>query len=561
MPSEHQDLVRVLLDQGESYYVEFKSAWHFTAEGERQPRDRKLIARDIGEAVVAFANSDGGDLLVGVEDSGQITGVPYEDDKLLYLIQAPTRQVKDLDLGVRVHDISIDGHRVLLFRTAESSTVAVTAEGRCLWRKKATSEPVAPAEIERRRHEQRGDTRYESEPIPGATLEDLVFPELPRLTELLGRFNGDREALLRYWNLVEGRNGHLVLRRAALLLFAREPLRWHPNNRVRIRRILGDSPEFGATHRASDSEVSGPITALIDGSQRMLQQILTVQSRGNLLFAAAQVLPSEATDECIVNAVAHRNYAIEGLAIEVLVYTDRVEFHSPGTLPSPLTITELRQRRGAHRSRNPLIMRVLRDLGWALDQGEGMRRIFGAMSQVELHEPELEQRAGTFIVRLSTRSLHPEAVQALLAAYGPFGLQPRERKYVNALNTAGGMRSVDKIARDLSESFDATKRALTTLEERGIVWHAPKSRTYHLVQPLNVLHERFFRLLEEAGGTIDPHTLITLPDLQVLLKHPDARTTLEAAARLRDSGILEPDGSKRWRLGPSFREYLARRSA
>lgn len=557
---ENETIVRQLIADGESYYVEFKTAWDYTPEG-RQPRDLKAIARDIGEAAVAFANSDGGDLLVGVEDSGSITGVDLNDDKLEYLHQAPRQQVPEADLGVRVFDVKIDGKLVLLFRVPEhSSEIVVTASGRCLWRRNARSEPVPPNEIERRRKHRLGDTAFESQPVPEATLDDLVLPQSPKIDRLMQSFRSPLE-LLRYWNLVEGRNGHTVLRRGALLLFAKDALRWHPNNRLRLRRVHSQTEGFGQGLRTREMEFKGPILDVLTAATEQLHGVLEVESRRANLFTTAQVLPHEAVDECIVNAIAHRNYAIDGSAAEIIMYPDRVEFKSPGKLPEPLTIEELRQQRGAHRSRNPLIMRVLRDLGWTRDQGEGMKRIFGSMSQVELHEPELEEFADTFVVRLSTRSRYTDQTQAWLAAYGPYGLAPHERKYVVALSESGKM-SVDRLARALGEAFDKTKQRLVALEDKGIVWHGNKSRTYHLVQPLNVAHERFYQRIHRTLDLTAPAAVsLTLPEVQHILDLPDLRSATSSVERLKESNILIPAGQRRWKLGASFIAYLDQRES
>jgi ATP-dependent DNA helicase RecG len=143
--ADTEALIRTLLASGESYYVEFKSAWDYGPEG-KAPRDLKLVARDIGEALVAFANSDGGDLLVGVEDSGSLTGVPWEGDKLLYLLQSPRHQVKEADIGARVIEASVDGHCVLLFRVPEyPGEPVVTSDGRCVWRTGKRTELSIPA--------------------------------------------------------------------------------------------------------------------------------------------------------------------------------------------------------------------------------------------------------------------------------------------------------------------------------------------------------------------------------------------------------------------------------
>lgn len=559
---EDEQLVRALILGGETSNVEFKTAWDYGPDG-KIPRDIKLVAKDIGEALVAFANTDGGDLLVGVEDSGDVTGVPWDGDKLRYLEQAPRQQVKGVDLGAKVQHIAIDGHRVLLFRVSDyPGEAVVTADGRSLWRRGAPprSEPVPPRDIARRRSHKLGDTAYESQPIREAGIEDIDVP--PTLLAASPHLQAmSLPVLLRYWNLAEGRNGSTVLRRAALLLFAREPLRWHPNNRVRIIRVQGMSVGHGARLNTQVVEVVGPIVAAFEKTRRALQGELEVESRTAGLFTTAQSLPMDAVDECIVNALAHRNYAIEGSATEVMLFPDRVEFHSPGRLPEPLTIRDLRARQGAHRSRNPIIMRVLRDLGWTRDQGEGMQRIFSSMAQVELNAPELEEAADTFVVRLSTVSRYDPQTQAWLAAYGPFGLTPADRKYVVALKDEGGERSVDRLARRLGEPFDRTRGALTRLEARGLVWHRPHGRSYRLVQPLDVPHERALSAFETLQSPLNASTVMTRDALRSVVQAPDENTFSSSIDRLRQSGILTPAGAGQWRFGASFLEYLSRRNA
>lgn len=566
-PEQQIDLVRAVIAGGESYYAEFKSAWHYGPDG-REERDVREVAQDIARTVVAFANSDGGDLLVGVEDDGAVTGLPWQEDRLRYLVSVPREQVMgdEEEVGVQVRTLEIEGQKILWFRVSETAGgPVVTGDGRCLWRRGARTEPVPPKEVERRRHHRLGDVAYEAQPVPEAGLEDLDGKLLERLRgasallPLQSLREMTPEQKLRYWNLAESRNGHVVLRRAALLLFAKEPLRWHANNRIRIRRIHGEQEDFGRRMRSREREIAAPIVSLLGRANQVLHRELEVERRSETLFSTSQLLPREALEECLVNAVAHRNYAIEGQAVEVLLYPDRVEVRSPGTLPEPITVRDLQQQRGVHRSRNPLIMRVLRDLGWSRDQGEGMRRIFGSMRQVELNVPELEERAGTFIVRLSTRSIYDDSTQAWIASYGPFGLLPEDRKYMVELRQAGGRLSVDKLARQLDQSFDETKRHLVRLESQGLVWHPYKSRTYHVVQATNVPHERAYRALERTGTSLGTKTVLHRADLEALVGVADHRSLDTLVTRWQQTGILRPAGKGRWKLDSSFLEYVAQR--
>lgn len=564
-------MVETVIAGGESYYVEFKSAWHYGPEG-REKREIREVAKDIAEAVVAFANSDGGELLVGVEDDGSVTGVPWEGDQLLYLVNVPKTGVQADDLGVVVNRVDHDGRLVLWFRISEASREVITQDGRCLWRRETNTEPVPPQEIRRRRAHVRGDVFYEALPVPTARLEDLdeevirtLFPFGAQPGAPIGEHLGKLqrmpiEQVLRYWNLADSRNGTIVLRRAALLLFAKEPLRWHPNHRIRIRRVYEREEGFGGRLGTREKEIIRPIPVLIRDTIQVLHRQLEVERQSGSLFSTTQLLPRTAIEETVVNAVAHRNYAVEGQAIEVLLYPDRVEVRSPGRLPETVTVKDLLAQRGVHRSRNPLIMRVLRDLGWSRDQGEGMRRIFGSMRQVELHQPELEERADTFIVRLSTRSIYDEGTQAWIAAYGPFGLRPEDRRYMVGLREAGGSLSTDKLARQLNESFDETKRHLERMERAGLLWRTYKGRTYHVVEATNVPHELAWRRVRKHSIAVDRSTHLKRSDLEKIFGVEDHRSFESALAQWQQAGILRPAGKARWGFGESFLQYASQRA-
>ena len=78
---------------GESHFREFKTALE-GKPGNKKPRNSTNICREIGEALVAFANADGGELFIGVEDDGTITGIPHGDDDIEIMKNAITLSTK-----------------------------------------------------------------------------------------------------------------------------------------------------------------------------------------------------------------------------------------------------------------------------------------------------------------------------------------------------------------------------------------------------------------------------------------------------------------------------------
>ena len=114
---------RTAIELGESHFREFKSALD-GVPGQKTKRNTKSIATNIAQTLVAFANADGGELLVGVEDSGEITGLnDFTEQELNLLERAPTAKIhNDTPLPtVKRYRLDIEGHVVLYFSVPKST--------------------------------------------------------------------------------------------------------------------------------------------------------------------------------------------------------------------------------------------------------------------------------------------------------------------------------------------------------------------------------------------------------------------------------------------------------
>ena len=125
-----------------------------------------------------------------------------------------------------------------------------------------------------------------------------------------------------------------------------------------------------------------------------------VERFNGMRFETLSENPEFALPEAIVNAVAHRDYEIQGHETEVWFFEDRVEVESPGGAMPPATEAELREGIRTHSSRNPLLVRALTDARYMRDEGEGMARIRDEMEANSLPPPEISVEQGTFIIRL-----------------------------------------------------------------------------------------------------------------------------------------------------------------
>jgi ATP-dependent DNA helicase RecG len=370
-----KERIEKTIELGESQFREFKSA--FQGEpGAKEPRDLKLVAKDIAEALVAFANADGGELLIGVEDDRTITGISFNDDKIAVLLKAPVTGVfaetpLPSPFGTK---ISISGKTILYF-AVDKSTRAIhqTSDGRCLQRRDLESVPVAATRLQFERNEQLS-REYDRQFVDGGSVTDLDIDLVKAVSADTARMSPEKS--LQYLGIAEYGMGMLRLRRAALLLFAKKVELWHPRCQVRILRIRGTELRTGRDYNVtSDEPVAGNILRLLTtGWDQLRPHLVETKLTESALFREQVMYPEDACREALINAITHRDYSVEGKNIEIQIFDDRMEVHSPGSLLATITIEDLRRQNGAHESRNAHIARVLREIGYVREMGEGMRR-------------------------------------------------------------------------------------------------------------------------------------------------------------------------------------------
>jgi ATP-dependent DNA helicase RecG len=194
-----------------------------------------------------------------------------------------------------------------------------------------------------------------------------------------------------------------------------------------------------------DEEVTNNVVSLVEASWELLRPHLTeTRFSKDAVFRSQIMYPELACREAFVNAIAHRDYSIEGRGIEVRVYTDRLEIISPGGLMSAIKLADLSSLRGLHQSRNSLISRVLREIGYMRELGEGMRRMFELMKSNDLTPPDLFSDNNMFCVTLHHKYIYTGDQKLWLEAFDVCNLT-REQKTVVLLGHNGHVISPKEI--------------------------------------------------------------------------------------------------------------------
>ena len=179
--------------------------------------------------------------------------------------------------------------------------------------------------------------------------------------------------------------------------------------------------------------------------------------------------PEDVCREAFVNAVAHRDYSIEGRSIEILVFDDRLEIRNPGRLLSTVSLSELRKGTGVHDSRNTYMARVLRELGYMQEMGEGIRRINALMNGHELAPAEIDANDHSFAITLTQRNIFSPAEQRWLDVFAEFQLS-REEKLVILLARGGNLISPNQIweVLDIVDTEDY-RQFIEQLQTKGLL--------------------------------------------------------------------------------------------
>jgi|GEM_PF-267452 ATP-dependent DNA helicase RecG len=467
-----QERIRIALRVGESLYREFKSAKQ-GPPGAKTNRDFKDVARDIAQTLVAFANSDGGELLVGVEDDSSLSGVDFDERQIEALLRVPETHVhKSTPLPApRKTKIEIDGVRVLYFSVPKGlDFIHLTADGRCLRRIDRDSVPESSEIIAAKRLEDKS-RRWDREIEEGATLADL---DLDLIQSVAGQiaYGVSPEKCLQYLELAEFTAAGLRLKRAAVMLFGKDIRKWHPRCQVRILTYQGTEPRSGESYNVvKDDTVAEGILKLIDRAWERLTVALSQHTivTDRARFEQCLLYPQIACREALINAIVHRNYAIEGRGIEISVFQDRMEIHSPGMLLSTISLTDIQERKGVHESRNPYIARVLREVGFIREMGEGIRRIYDVMRSSSLAEPAFQNDTTGFTVMLYSKSLYDPSIKLWLSNYEAHKL-PENHTAVLALGFGGKRFSTQDVVDRLGiVDTDEVREILTPLVNRGLI--------------------------------------------------------------------------------------------
>lgn len=384
-------------------YAPFLTLDYIVQEHENKVFDRKLAQvrpTDLAELVSAFANADGGSIVIGISDTKRtLEGIKHlSREKLNLLISVPKDCCKPTpQYEVEFMDITNskgEPDQLLILHIEAESERIISTQNDSVFLRIADKTRELKGDDLRILEYTKGLRKYEDECSTDATIEDLDSELLSRYKRCLGASHLSDEEVLTARGFIRKNK----LTNAAVLLFARHVLQFFPHCRLRVTRYDSTKIESGLkTNIIKDVNFDLPIPILIQNAQGFIASILRDFTRLNpatSLFETTPEYPEFAWKELIVNAVTHREYAMEGAYIQVNMFDDRFEVISPGALPSTVTIENMHYTRF---SRNPRIARALTDLGWVRELNEGIKRIIHDMEESMLQKPVFKEPDNRYV--------------------------------------------------------------------------------------------------------------------------------------------------------------------
>jgi ATP-dependent DNA helicase RecG len=404
------------------------------------------------KAVVAFANTAGGTLVIGVEDrTRHVRGVgdPLDlEERFANLVcdRIAPRIVPEIEilpwrrtqvLAVQVYPSAGRPHYLVREGLTEGVYVRVGSTNR-----------RADAElIEELRRFSRGEG-FDEQPMPGLDSEALDFRAA---SELFAPFRKLDRRDLETLRLVTEHQGRKVPTVGGMLLFGRDRERHFPDACIQAGRFAGNNK----TRILDRVEIrSMPVRAVEEAIAFVQKHSWHAAEIGAVRRRDSWNLPPEAVREAVINAVVHADYAQRGAPIRLSVFDDRLEVENPGLLPFGLTIEDLPH--GVSKLRNRVIGRTFNTMGLIEQWGSGVQRMTAACLAAGLAAPVFEELAIRFRVTIGTNRVGPSVVdeidEAILASLGQ-----------------GRGLATSAIAAAVGLSTRATRTRLARLVERGLV--------------------------------------------------------------------------------------------
>ena len=361
----------------------------------------------LAKEIVAFANMNGGTILVGVEDNGEISGIKRENFQAWLMDTVISKYVHPFILP-NYETISIDKKTVAIITVPQGNAKPYMLKHNNredIYVRYGDICQLADRERQARLFQSGGLISAESFPVYGSSLGELDERRYKEyfLEVLEENTISNWEQILKDRSFLIEDSGALRCSYFAYLMFAKKPQTRLTQSGVRLTVYSGTDKDYSTLY---DEMLTAPLTELRSESTSALHNQIIALLRPYISKEKLQDTtrkrfwdyPKEVLREVFVNAFIHRDWTKQDY-VRIIAYSNRLVIRSPGALPNGMT--EEKIKNGEQTPRNPKCVRIFRDYGYMEDQGMGIRRIvIPLMKEKNESEPEFEAAENYFQVTL-----------------------------------------------------------------------------------------------------------------------------------------------------------------
>lgn len=446
---DQRDLVMQI---GEGHYTDVKSI---------DIRPARLT-----ETIAAFANADGGELYVGIDEVGRDKRRGWRG---FFDVEAANghiqifEQLFPLGRDFSYTFLACSGENGYVLKIEIQKTIGIVraSDGHPYLRRGAQSIRISTPEQNKRLEYAKGITSFESEPVVASIELVCNSTEIIEFMLQVVPFS-EPEAWLRKQLLL--RDGRPTV--GAILLFSEEPQAVLPKRcGLKIYRYKTKDAQGSRETLAFDPiTIEGPlykqIYAAVAETTRVIEDIkrLGQETLEDIRY------PAETLHEIITNAVLHRDYSVAD-DIHIRIFDNRIEVESPGTLPAHVTVQNILDERFA---RNGTIVRLLNKYPNPpnKDVGEGLNTAFAAMNKLGLKEPKIENRENSVLVRIRHELLASPETLILTYLETNQSIQNKKAREICHITADYVVKELFKklVDRELIEKIPGTRTASTAYQ-------------------------------------------------------------------------------------------------
>lgn len=364
--------------KGEGKTLEFKEAL---------PASERLA-----KTIVAFANTGGGKILLGVKDDGTVVGIENSSaPEMMDRISNMTHDLIHPIIVPEIYVVSLNDATIIVVEVYPSPLkphfLKNTGKAAGVYVRVGATNKLADVEYVQELERQKHNISFD---------EDLCHdcPDEPSCLAELKKVLGSRlkkeitDEVLTNLHILKMHQGQLRFANAAPILLGR----WE-SVRIKCARFKGEHSDLFIDRK----ELTGDLFSQLENAMKFLLANINLSGAvgpDHLRRIDTYEIPPEALREALVNAIVHRDYVMSGADIKVAVYDSRIEITSPGAFPRGITLDEILD--GRSEVRNKVVARVFKEAELIEQWGHGVRKMVRLCLEAGLQKPDIVE-TGMFV--------------------------------------------------------------------------------------------------------------------------------------------------------------------